>query len=472
MAIFSNTSASDNVTGTQMSDDFLIPEGTLGLGDDRFFGGYGFDVAMGGLGQDMLYGGNDGDRLFGGDGNDSLYGGYGDDYLAGGAGNDALFGGDGFDVAQFDRAVTLIQQFGTYSVTGDGFQAQINGIEAFYLSDFADRFTGNSLANSAYGGGGDDTLRGLAGNDRFCTGDGQDQVYGGSGADGILAAGFSGNKLLSGGTGDDYIALGLDDDLCYGGAGNDTLNLFELGNTSADTIFGEDGNDTIGTTGGDDHLFGGAGHDLLQTAYASSGSINLRLARQTIANGASVLTFAGFEDVTLISAGLRIIGTDGANVIRTVGGDDVVAGLGGNDTIEGGSGQDRLYGSTGDDTLIHGVVVGDQRAADTFSGGTGRDTFVFAHLDDRPTAQNSTDRITDFAHGQDQIDLRGQVLFFEDTARPITYHFIARAAFSGLQDELRFADGQLQGDVNGDKRADFVLSLTGVTTLSAADLLV
>ncbi len=471
MAIVSNTSASDNITGTQMSDDFLIPDGTRGLGDDRFFGGFGPNTAMGGLGQDMVYGGESSDRLFGGDGNDSLYGGYGDDYLAGGTGNDALFGGDGYDTAQFDRAVTLIQQFGTYSVTGDGFQAQLNGIESFHLSDFADSFTGNSLANSASGGGGDDTLRGLGGNDRLDTGDGKDQVYGGSGADGILAAGFSGNKLLYGGTGDDDIALGLDDDLCYGGAGNDSVNLFEVGNTSADTIFGGDGNDTIATTGGDDHLFGGAGHDLLQTAYASSGSIDLRLARQTIANGASALTIAGFEDVTLISAGLRIIGTNGANAIHTFGGDDVIAGLGGNDTLAGGSGQDRISGGTGDDTLIHGVVVGDQRAADTFSGGTGRDTFVFAHLDDSSTAQNSTDRITDFAPGQDQIDLRGQVLFFEDTARPIAYHFIAGATFSGLQDELRFANGQLQGDVNGDKQADFALNLTGITTLTTADLL-
>jgi Ca2+-binding RTX toxin-like protein len=471
MAIFSNTSASDKVTGTAINDDFLIPDGTGGLGDDRFFGGFGPDSAMGGLGQDMLYGGDGGDRLFGGDGNDSLYGGFGNDLLAGGAGNDALFGGQGYDTAHFSRAVTLTQQFGAYTVTGDGFHAQLSGIEGFDLSDFADSFTGNSVANSASGGGGDDTLRGLGGSDSLSTGDGQDLVFGGSGADDIAASGSSGDKQLFGGTGDDLIFLGGGDDLCYGGAGDDWLNPFEVGNISADTIFGQDGNDSISTTWGDDHLFGGGGHDLLQIDGAASGSIDLRLAIQTIANGPFALTVAEFEDMILISSNTHIIGTQGANMIRIFGGDDVIAGLGGNDTIEGGAGQDRIYGGAGDDTLIHGVVVGDQRAADTFSGGTGRDTFVFAHLADSAFAQNSTDRIVDFAPGQDQIDLRGQVLFFGNTARPIAYHFIAGAAFSGLQDELRFANGLLQGDVNGDRQADFALNLTGVTLLTADDLL-
>jgi hypothetical protein len=41
----------------------------------------------------------------------------------------------------------------------------------------------------------------------------------------------------------------------------------------------------------------------------------------------------------------------------------------------------------------------------------------------------------------------------------------------GQQDELRFAGGPLQDDHNGDAQADFAIKLTGVTTLTATDLL-
>jgi Ca2+-binding RTX toxin-like protein len=472
MATFYNTSIADKIIGTVLSDVFTIADGAHGQGDDRFFGGFGRDTAMGGIGQDMLYGGDESDQLFGGDGHDSLYGGPGDDALFGGPGNDALFGGFGsMDSVTFERAITLTLSPGTSIAIGDGFQTLLTGIEVFFLSASDDSFTGNATANLIYGGDGADTLRGLGGADALYTGDGRDVLYGGGGVDYISAFAFTGDKTIYGGADTDIISLGDGDDLCHGGQGDDQLNLNDGNDTSADTLFGDDGDDTLATGGGNDRLYGGVGHDTLQLQPTGPVTVDLRLASQTIAIGASTLTIAGFEDVTVTSSGARIIGTIGENVIRTFQGNDVITALGGNDTVEAGSGQDRIYGGDGDDMLIHNVVTGDQRAADTFSGGAGRDTFVFGHLDASSNAQNSTDRITDFEPGQDQIDLRGQIRFVDDTARAIAYRFIDRAAFSGQQDELRFEGGLLLGDTDGDAKPDFAIKLTGVTTLTITDLL-
>ena len=42
--------------------------------------------------------------------------------------------------------------------------------------------------------------------------------------------------------------------------------------------------------------------------------------------------------------------------------------------------------------------------------------------------------------------------------------------FHSIAGELRFADGVLEGDVDGDGNADFQIELTAVTALGLADL--
>ena len=63
-----------------------------------------------------------------------------------------------------------------------------------------------------------------------------------------------------------------------------------------------------------------------------------------------------------------------------------------NDKLYGGLGDDTLYGNGGDDLLSGGL------GSDTLTGGTGADTFVIAET-------NGTDTITDFAIGEDFLDL-------------------------------------------------------------------
>jgi Ca2+-binding RTX toxin-like protein len=72
---------------------------------------------------------------------------------------------------------------------------------------------------------------------------------------------------------------------------------------------------------------------------------------------------------------------------------DVMFGGAGNDALTGGGGNDRLSGGAGDDALTGGA------GKDLLTGGAGADHFVFVLQADRG------DRITDFSHGVDHIDL-------------------------------------------------------------------
>ena len=69
-------------------------------------------------------------------------------------------------------------------------------------------------------------------------------------------------SVLFGGAGNDTLSGGAGDDDIYGGAGNDTLS----GGAGDDDIYGDGGDDTISGGAGDDDLSGGAGADLFAFA--------------------------------------------------------------------------------------------------------------------------------------------------------------------------------------------------------------
>lgn len=73
--------------------------------------------------------------------------------------------------------------------------------------------TDNKLGDHLYGGGGNDTISGLAGDDYLEGNAGNDQLDGGAGIDALL-----------GGAGDDKLEGGEGLDLLFGGAGNDTYS--------------------------------------------------------------------------------------------------------------------------------------------------------------------------------------------------------------------------------------------------------
>ncbi len=121
-----------------------------------------------------------------------------------------------------------------------------------------------------------------------------------------------------------------------------------------------------------------------------------------------------------------------------------------NNTIVGNNGRNSINGGPGADTLIGGggndVLRGDA-GNDRLTGGTGMDTFVFSETQSRDT-------ITDFASGTDVIDL-GWFL------GPSQFHFIGSAAFSGQAGQGRFSNDLFQLDLNGDRIADFSITILG-----------
>ncbi len=150
----------------------------------------------------------------------------------------------------------------------------------------------------------------------------------------------------------------------------------------------------------------------------------------------------------------------GNTLISGNGGNDVITDLWGNNTLYGNAGNDRLTAGTGDDVLVGGA------GSDVLTGGLGADRFVFLSASDSTAALR--DVITDFRTG-DKIDLRAIDADTDGTAGDQAFRYIGSAAFSGVDGQLRYANGILSGDLNGDKVADFQIALSNVRALAATD---
>lgn len=337
--------------------------GLASAGDDEddLYGGNGNDIIRAGRSNDNVFGGAGNDYLLGQDGNDAIYGGDGNDRLTGGTGADLLNGGLGVDTADYIYAATgVFVELATgianrNEATGD----RLVSIENIYGSHFDDVLVGDAAANMFRGFRGDDSISGGAGDDNLNGEDGGDLIYGGEGNDRVdgdddddrLFGGDDNDSLLGGGGddlaygegGDDKLWGHADNDSIIGGEGNDTA----WGGDGDDAVFGETGNDRLSGNDGQDDVYGGAGDDI---AFGGDGDDIV----QGEAGNDSVYGGAG-DDV--VSGGLgndRLFGEDGADVLI------------------GGLGNDRYWGGNGDDTFIGAS------GNDTFDGGDGRDTVSYA----------------------------------------------------------------------------------------------
>lgn len=98
----------------------------------------------------------------------------------------------------------------------------------------------------------------------------------------------------------------------------------------------------------------------------------------------------------------RLAGDLGNDRIAGERGNDTLVGQMGNDTLSGWIGADNLQGGEGNDRLLGG------RGADQLSGGAGNDTYIGGTEADLFIFDRSVgrDRVTDFQHSIDSIDLR------------------------------------------------------------------
>ena len=308
------------------------------------------------------------------------------------------------------------------------------------------RIEGTSSGETINGGFGADRLIGNGGDDDLTGDEGQDALFGGNGRDRL--EGRSDNDDLNGESGDDAL---------YGGSGNDDLH----GGRGRDALFGGNGNDMLIGGADGDSLDGGGGVDTL-SYDGSSLAITIDLTNQLAATGgASGDTFRDVEIVLGSRQADRIRGDSDANTVFGGNQGDVITGRSGEDVLDGGQGNDTLFGNTGSDEL---------------TGGIGADRFTYNSVNDSRAGIAPRDVITDFGTGNDRIQL-SRIDADETAGGNQAFRFIANAQFSGDAGELRFsrsAPGDftlVQGDTDGDGRADLHIELSGLIELVANDFI-
>jgi serralysin len=349
-----------------------------------------------------------------------------------------------------------------------------------------------ALIENAVGGLGNDVmtgndannwLSGAAGNDRLIGGRGNDTLDGGTGDDTVVFSGERSNysvaKLSDGSIQLADLRSGAPDgqdivweaewlqfvDRLYSAAelasdpaavpltlaktapdnltltGTDSRNTL-LGGAGDDKLYGKGGNDILGGGAGRDYLSGGTGMDTASYTNAKAAVLAdlLYAARNT--RDASGDRFSSVENLTGSAYADSLRGTNAANAIQGGAGNDTLYGRGGNDKLVGGAGKDILY------------------------GGSGADTFDFNAI--KESLPSARDTIKDFVRGSDRIDLRS-IDASSKSSGDQAFSFIGSKAFTGNAGQLKFSNGVLSGDVNGDKVSDFQVNVSGLSALAKTD---
>ena len=116
------------------------------------------------------------------------------------------------------------------------------------------------------------------------------------------------------------------------------------------------------------------------------------------------------------------------------------------------------------------------------TGGALRDVFDFNFANETGKTGATRDRITDFQHGVDDIDL-SNIDANGSAAGNTAFTFLAAkgAAFTGVKGQLIWSQINvanptsdktiISGDINGDKVADFQIELTGLKAITKGDFI-
>lgn len=340
---------------------------------------------------------------------------------------------------------------GRFSIGYDVFNSFSNTVQSF-AKVFDPRETGL-------------TLNGTVGND-FSVGTlYADRLAGGLGNDNLR--GLAGDDTLDGGAGIDTLNGGLGNDIAFGGLGDDSLR----GGVGDDQLFGDAGNDSLSSGAGRDVLTGGTGNDrysdvddpfdtIVELAGGGIDSIGTNLQNIDL----RLLPFV--ENVDLDGGqdeDLDAFGNALANILIGDSGDNVLFGFAGNDTLIGEEGADLFRGGLGRDTV---------------TGGLGNDIFDVNAVSESGKTASTRDRILDFTHLQDDLDL-ASIDANTTLAGNQAFLFRGTGAFNGNAGQLRVQKLDVAGtasdktivevDRNGDALADMQIELKGLIRLTAAD---
>lgn len=274
-----------------------------------------------------------------------------------------------------------------------------------------------------------------------------------------------GNDKFTGGTLNDVVADGNGKDTVLLGAGEIDVYVATgaSGTDDTDTIDGgaglKDVYDASGATTGGVFI----NLDTVAHAHNYSEESSLALAAGT-AYGADVSGSADPEAEGFKTD--KILGFEAA-----IGGtmDDVIFGSAAVNNLEGGEGADILYGYAGNDTLKGGdgadIIIGGA-GKDLLYGDAGADQFMYLLASDSGATAATRDRIYGFDAAEDVINL-SSLPVFEDLTFASNMLFEDGPTIRAV----RTSYGTLvQGDLNGDKKAEFTIELYGFTgTLTATN---
>lgn len=448
-------------------------------------------TAMNGAGNaadNKLIGNEQANMLEGGSGNDTLTGNGGNDTLMGGLGADVMSGGLGDDTYYVENLGDVVTE--TADPRGGLDTVIINGsaVTSYTLGAYVEdltfnvsvsvKATGNTLDNVIRGGSASDTISGGDGNDSLYAASGNDILDGGNGND--LLDGSAGADAMTGGLGNDtYVVDSVNDKIIeLAGQGTDTVvssisytlgdtleNLTlrgsaysATGNALSNTITGNDGKNLIDGRAGADTMIGRGGDDVYVVDNTGDKVIeDANGGKDVVKASVSFTLSANVEQLQL--TGIAAINGTGNSGADWIGGNDAA------NTLNGAAGNDTLRGNGGADVLIGGI------GRDFSFGGAGADRFVFSSLGDSTVEDKGRDQILDFSRSDgDLIDL-GKIDANGADAGEGAFKLLS--AFDGTHGALTVAaqgtQWLVQGDVNGDKLADFAILVTSATALVAAD---
>lgn len=237
----------------------------------------------------------------------------------------------------------------------------------------------------------------------------------------ILNDVFSGADKIYGSSRNDYLK---------GFASNDYLD----GSLGADTLDGGLGNDTFIVDNVDDKIVErkNEGIDLVKS------TVSFTLAGKQVEN-------------------LTLLGSDSINTAGNTLSNVLIGNIAAN-SLDGGAGNDRLIGGLGRDLL---------------TGGAGADVFQFKTISDSKVGVANRDQIKDFTASLDHIDLQS-IQAIEGAASNKAFAFIGYDSFTKHAGELHAVRSGgttiIEGDTNGDAKADFQILLKDtVAALHASD---
>jgi Ca2+-binding RTX toxin-like protein len=444
--------------------------------------GYSFSAIYGMGGDDTLTAGYYTTFIDGGNGNDHIDA-TASQYVQeidGGAGNDVIIGpenenlvvingGDGGDTIYTNHVAHggagddfIYLSYGYYGIVGTG----DDGNDSIIGSDGSDTISGGAgndlldgggLDDTVSGGTGNDTLTGGGGNDtfQFAKGDGQDNITDFSGGDTLNVDGYYSAQSITQVGSDVLVILSSSDQITFQNTDVATVQAglqFDnppppvtlTGTSGADALTGGAGNDTLDGLGGNDTLNGGAGADIMKGGAGSD--------TYYVDNAGDVATELSGQGVDIVHSTVSY--TLGANIENGVLDGSSWVDLGGNalaNTLTGNDGDNFLYGIAGNDKLIGGAGNDTLRGglgADTLTGGLGLDKFLFE-------AGGGNDKVTDFVTGTDKIDLS----------------LIAGVTIADLKIVTGKSGTVISVDSDHDGRADFTITLTGVTHVDTGDFI-